>query len=341
MNTTSLFKANRAGCAGFCSVLFVAVTTGSLFGQNPLVLENLEFVCPSAEACTITFEADSNLQIVTYATSDLECWVFAGGCNEYSSGEYQFVDLGVIELPKQFYRFGVFDPEVELPPQFEQLRAQLGEEQFAQWLQQNFAQFGTLQGLTPGQVEQLSEAEQEQFEEMEDVLNFWLKDFLNEAAPIAPELELPIEFDEIRVNWGDYDFAQFLVVNMDQWGNLQGVCEPLVIEWELNQPQVFLEFQTGEQVLGQWLNDYLVELPPIVLENFEEGEQVLPPQLEQLRQELGDEAFAQWLRYNLQQTGNHQGISEGGVPAEGSEAREEYESVEAVLEKWLREFEAE
>ena len=275
----SRFKIGMACRAGLLSSLSALASVGNSAGQEPLVLDDLKLLRPPGEVCTVTFGADEGQQIVAWSSLDLKCWVFAGACDEITGGRYQFVDLGAIELPGQFYLFETFDPQVPLPPQFEQLRLQMGDEQFAQWLQSNFEQFGTLQGLTPNQVEEMDESIQEQVQEVEEILGFWLKDFFNEAAPILPELELPTEFEEARLGWGDYDLAQLLVDNLDLWGNLQGVCEPLMIEWEQNEPLVLVEFQNEEQALGIWLESYLVELPPIILENFMEEENLLPPQL--------------------------------------------------------------
>lgn len=325
--------------AGVLSSLVALASAGSLIGQEPLVLDNLEFICPPDEACTVTFDADPGLQIVVLASSDLDCWVFAGGCTEVDLGDYQFVDFGAVELPQRFYRFGVFDQEVPLPPQFEQIRLELGDEQFGQWLQSNMDQFGSLQGFPPEQVEEMDPEILEQFEEVERILDLWLKDLLNVAEPLLPELELPPHFEQIRIDWGDYDFSHLLVENLDQWGNFQGICEPLVIEWEQNEPIIFENYLDEEQALGLWFEDYVLELPPVVLEIFPPQQESLPPQYEQLRLELGDEGFAQWLQSNFEQFGNLQGIPEGDLPAEGSEAREHLETVESILDGWLREFE--
>ncbi|MGJ8695546.1 MAG: hypothetical protein ACSHYF_04460 [Verrucomicrobiaceae bacterium] len=338
MKAISRFGIGQACGAGVLSSFVALGGAGNLWGQEPLVLEKVELLRPVGEACTVTFEAEPGLQLRVWSSGDLECWVFAGGVCEAGEGIYEFVDLGAIELPEQFYRFECFDPVVALPPQLEQLRMELGDEQFAQWLRSNQEQSGTLQGVSSEEVDALDEGSREQFYEQEEALRFWLKDLENEAALVLPELELPPVFEEVRLDWGDYDFAQLLVGNLDDWGNLQGICEPLVVYWEENEPLKLVEFQNEEQVLELWLESYLMELPPIVLENFMEEEPPLPPQLEQLRQELGDEAFAEWLHSNLQQTGNHQGIDESGVPEEGSEAREQFESVESALERWLSEF---
>ena len=327
---------SMAGRAGLLSVLIALAPVGNTFGQEPLNPGHLKFVCPVGEACTITFVTNPGLQIVTRASSDLECWSFVGGCSEVSEGHYQFIDLGAEELPTQFYQFGVFDPEVALPPQLEQLRAQMGDEQFAQWLQSNLDIFGTLQGTPQEEIEGWDGSSREQFAEMEEVLQVWLRDFHNEATFEIPDLELPMEFEELRLDWGDYDFGRLLVENLDNWGNLQGVCDPLVIEWEQNEPLVFEKFELEELLLQQWFESYLMELPQLVLVNFAEEKNHLPPAYEQLRQELGDEAFAQWLETNLQESGNHQGVGE--IPGEGAPAREEFEVAEENLQNWLEEF---
>lgn len=339
MKTKSRFKIDIASRAGVLSSLLALTFAGNASGQDPLVLDHLELLRPPGEVCTITFGADQGQQIIARSSSDLECWVFAGVCDEITPCHYQFVDLGAVELPGQFYQFECFNPEIPLPPQFEQLRLELGDEEFSQWLASNVEQFGTLQGISTEQVEEFDESSQEQFQEIEDTLDFWLKDFHNAADPmILPELVLPTEFEEIRLDWGDYDFTQLLVENLDQWGNLQGLCEPLITYWEDHEPLLLVEFQNEEQVLELWLESYLIELPPIILENFEAQEAPLPPQLEQLRLELGDEAFAEWLRSNRQEVGNLQGFPEGDLPEDGP-VREQFEAMEADLERWLSEFE--
>ena len=343
METKSRFEICQASRAGVLSSLVALASAGSLLGQElpdqqPLTLEELQLLRPLGEACTVTFGSEQDQQILVRSSTDLECWVFAGGCDEINQGSYQFIDLGAAELPGQYYQFESFDSEIQLPPQFEQLRAQLGEEGFAQWLQSNLDQFGTLQGLTPEEIEAMDEVAREQFEDSEDLLNFWLKDLNNESAPLLPELELPPQFEVIRSDWGDYDFAKLLVGHLDSMGNLQGICEPLVIEWEQHEPILFEEFQQEEQVLVIWLDDYLEQLPPIILENFEEEQKELPPHLEQIRQEIGDENFAQWLKDNADQSGNLQGIPESEIPEEGTEAREEFDILEGDLQTWLSDF---
>ena len=338
MKANSRFEMSMVGRAGVLSSLISLASTGSSFGQEPLALENLKLLRPPNEACTVTFEAEEELQVIVWSSTDLDCWNFSGRCVEFDLGDYQFIDVGAIELPGQFYKFEIFDPQVELPPQFEQLRAELGDEGFSQWLQSNEEQFGTLQGISPEQIAELPEDQQEQVQQIEGLLEYWLRDFLNESAPPSPELVLPPIFEELRIDWGDYDFAKLLVGHMDDFGNFQGICPPLVLEWQEQEPPIYIEFQTEEQRLGQWLENYLIELPPLVLENFEPQPQPqpLPPQYEQLRMELGDEGFAQWLSSNREQFGNHQGIIEGELP---EEALEPFQEIELILEAWLTEFE--
>jgi len=333
---------SRIGIGTTCrvAVLSSLVSLASLatsFGQEPLALDDLKLVRPPGEACTITFGSEEGQQIMGWSSPDLECWIFAGVCDEVDEGLYQFVDPRAIELPDQFYRFETFNPEVPLPPQFEQLRMELGDENFAQWLQSNLEESGTLQGIPQEEIENLNENNQQQVYEIEDALEYWLKDFRNDSAPVLPDLELPPLFEEVLEEWGAYDFGQLLVGNLDQWGNYQGICEPLVIEWELNEPIILEEFRLEDQKLELWVEDYLAELPPVILENFagEEAE-VLPPQYEQLRLEMGNENFADWLRNNHEESGNLQGVNEHTLP---SGFEEEFAKVEEILERWLGNFE--
>lgn len=73
-----------------------------------------------------------------------------------------------------------------------------------------------------------------------------------------------------------------------------------------------------------------------VVNNPDDAAVELPPHYESLRQQLGDDAFAEWLHSNKETTGNAQGHS-GGKP-EGANG-EEFERVEKVLEQWLNQFE--
>lgn len=327
------------GMACRAGVLYsLLAVAGNVSAQEPLVLKDLKLLRPPGDPCTITFGTAPGLQIVARSSSDLKCWVFAGGCDETAQGDYQFIDVGSIEQPGQLYQFEIHDPKIELPLPLEQLRINLGDEQFAEWLQTNLEQSGTLQGITDEDLERLEESQLEEIQQTEDLLIYWLRDFYNESAPLLPELELPPLFEEIRLDWGDYDFAQLLVDNLNQSGNLHGICEPLFIEWEQNEPLVLIEFQTAEEMMGIWLENYILELPPIIQEAFPEVEQPLPPQFEQLRMELGDEGFAGWLLRNREQSGTLQGITESELPEPGSVARDEVEAAEAVLEKWLNDF---
>ena len=336
MKTNSPLEMGTTFRAGALSSLLALASAGISLGQEPLELENLEIFRPQDEPWLVTFNAEIDQQYIVYSSIDLECWGYAGACFELDLGDYQFVDQALLPPSKQFFIFETFDPEVTLPPQLEQLRMELGDEQFAQWLEQNAEETGNRQGVSEDQVEELPEDQREQFEQIEDVLDRWLKDFLNEPLPVLPGFELPLEFEEVRLEWGDYDLARLLVQNQDQFGNFHGICPPIVIEWEELELPVYFEFQTEEQMLGQWLENYLIELPPILLEDFEPQPQPLPPHLEQLRQELGDEGFAGWLQRNREQFGSLQGVNEEELP---EEAREQYREIESILEAWLTEFE--
>jgi len=332
MNANSRFELGTVSRAVVVSSLVALGSAGTVLGQEALDLKNLKIVLPPNEMPVATFEAEEDQQVLVFSTPDLQCWGFAGGCVEWNPGDYQFVDLRVGQDDRQFY---VFAPP--LPPQFEQLRAELGDEQFAEWLEQNVAETGSLSGVPEDRLDGLGEAERQAFDEQEGVLEQWLKDFKNESTPLLPELELPPLFEEVRIEWGDYDLAKLLVQNQDQWGNLHGICPPFIIEWQEQNPVIFVKFQTEEQVLQQWLEDYLVQLPPDLLAEFEPQEKPLPPNLEQLRLELGDENFAEWLSENRERFGNHQGINEGTLPDDPG-FMEEFEAVEEALRCWLEEF---
>ena len=347
MTTKTCYKigAARQVCrVGVLSSLIAFASAGNSFGQEdheqpePLELENLEILRPPEQPVEILFESESGQQIITWSSPDMECWVFDGICTEIFPGEYQYIDLGSDEQPQQFYRFEIFDPEVGLPPHLEQLRAELGEEGFTQWLEANRDRFGSLQGVTEEEIEQMDEEQREQFQNLEELLEAWLDDVYNESDRSQAVFDLPPVFEEARLEWGDYDVAKLLVENLDSMGNLHGICEPLVIEWEELEPVRFQNFLQEEQDMMDWLHIYLMELPPLVLENFEPEEQPLPPHFEQMRQQLGDEIFAQWLQSNFDQYGNYQGVNEGNIPPEGSPEYEEFEAVESALESWLNEF---
>ena len=249
MKTNSRFEIGTTCRVGVLSSLVAFAALGNSSGQEPLVLEELELLRPPGEACTVTFGAGEGQQIMGWSSPDLKCWVFGGACQEVEGGSYEFIDVGAIELPGQFYRFETFNPEVPLPPQYEQLRLELGDEGFANWLQSNLEQFGKLQRVTPEQLGELDESAVQQFQEMEMILDIWLKDLLNQAAPLQPELVLPPLFEELRIDWGDYDLGRLLVQNMDQWGNFHGICEPMVIELEIHEPILFEDFRLEEEVL--------------------------------------------------------------------------------------------
>ena len=182
METKSRFEICQASRAGVLSSLVALASAGSLLGQElpdqqPLTLEELQLLRPLGEACTVTFGSAQDQQILVRSSTDLECWVFAGGCDEINQGSYQFIDLGAAELPRQYYQFESFDPEIQLPPQFEQLRAQLGEEGFAQWLKDNADQSGNLQGIPESEIPEEGTEAREEFDILEGDLQTWLSDF--------------------------------------------------------------------------------------------------------------------------------------------------------------------
>ena len=69
----------------------------------------------------------------------------------------------------------------------------------------------------------------------------------------------------------------------------------------------------------------------------------LPEHLEQLRGELGDQAFAEWVSMNAEQTGNLQGFPQDVLQVwarESPQQLRQFEQVEVRLDGWLRDFES-
>lgn len=64
----------------------------------------------------------------------------------------------------------------------------------------------------------------------------------------------------------------------------------------------------------------------------------LPREFEQLRQELGDEGFANWLQSNAEQFGNLIGMPESAVRELDENAQRELERTNGLLDKWLGRF---
>ncbi|MEO0447061.1 MAG: hypothetical protein AAF191_13390 [Verrucomicrobiota bacterium] len=329
------------GLAGLLSL-------GNLLGQEPaaetLVLIDLEIDRTAHEGCTtIQFETDPGLQLITLATCDFECWQTVGFCQETVAGHYEYIDLGSAGLSQRYYQFYVFDPPVELPPQYEQLRQELGDEQFGQWLESNREQFGTYSGVSEQEVEEMAQnngAGHQEWEDVERGLDRWLRQYREDSAPAEDfQIILPPEYESVRIELGDWDFSQFLLFHEEQWGNYQGICPPIIFEWEEEpQQELYLEFVETEWYLNQWLDEYLGELLLPDGDQPGNGEQPLPPQFEQLRAELGDEAFRQWLESNKQQTGTLQGLPEEELEQMGQTNPQGYEeavAIEQALEQWL------
>ena len=189
----------------------------------------------------------------------------------------------------------------QLPPQFEQLRQELGDENFAEWLQQNLEQTGTFAGISADQIGELSQPEIQQIDQQEAVLHAWLRQHTESHQP----LDLPEQFEILRTDHGDRWLGLWLESNATLFGNLSGLPEQAIIELEVVDPGLQgLEFQ--EQALQHWLEqlDEAVILPlpgeEILLEIPTGFDGQLPPAMEQMRLALGNESFAQWLESNLE-----------------------------------------
>ena len=100
---------------------------------------------------------------------------------------------------------------------------------------------------------------------------------------------------------------------------------------------VVLEFGDieNEPDVAQDLLDALASEYAELLDTDQTDNNPLPPQFEQLRQELGDEAFAEWLQSNKEQFGSLQGISEGELDGFSQEQIEQFEAIEESLQQWL------
>ena len=92
----------------------------------------------------------------------------------------------------------------QLPPQFEQLRLELGDESFAEWLHNNQLQTGTLSGVPMEAVEQLDGAALRQLEATEAALDLWLRD---QQQPVV--FDLPGDTDGNN----EVDFSDFLTLS--------------------------------------------------------------------------------------------------------------------------------
>ena len=243
------------------------------------------------------------------------------------------------------------EDRVELPPTLEQLRLDLGDEGFAHWLESNQEQFGSLQGFDAQQVGDLEANDPEAFEQYsttEALLENWLDVFHgNENCDGPTEVELELienafllrpDFNQILVESGDEQLVFVLQTNHQQSGNFQNVDVGVVENWEVNFPELFIEFETIESGLQLWLET--VDLGEgCEVDGMNKGPAPdLPPALEQLRQELGEESFAEWLASNQEQFGNLQGVNEqivNDLRENAPSAYEEFETAEQTLQAWL------
>ncbi len=296
--------------------------------------------------------------------------------------ELQNEQFIIEELSEQFVfdLSGVLGEEngpPELPPEFEQLRLELGDEGFAEWLESNRQQTGTASGVSAEDIEQLGPQEIDQFEQVEDILNDWTRHFEEGGAGPVVTLE---EIDGLLE--GVVEELAVLVLETVPENQLQQI---LIFENE--QPEQFL-FRTNVDDLvppDLWRqaidNSQLPELgqvlidPPqqealadlVVLELVEfNNEQFLydsisepliidlsgvlngpsqppelPPQFEQLLQELGEEQFVEWLLTNQQETGTFSGVTEDTIGELDPEGLAELDRVEGLLDQWLRNFDRE
>ena len=82
-----------------------------------------------------------------------------------------------------------------LPPQFEQLRLELGDEGFSQWLQDNQQQTGTLSGITEDVIGELDPRALQELDQQEAALNGWLEDWFENNQTEPTVFELPGDTD--------------------------------------------------------------------------------------------------------------------------------------------------
>ena len=205
-----------------------------------------------------------------------------------------------------------------LPPQFDQLRQEMGDEQFAMWLEQNQQQSGNLQDLDERQLQDLQhndpDASQE-FEAVESALQRWLDQWYqeNEVSPTpdttAPQL--PAHVEQMRTEHGDAEMVKILVANILDSGNSLGQDPKLIAEIEETNPASFEDYTTTKQAVDAWLEFTLADV------NADEPPSI-PAEFASMPAQMGDAAFAEMLRHNLRTYGFFQvqpasGLDEGSV----------------------------
>lgn len=246
----------------------------------------------------------------------------------------QQMNLFLNELDCQldlFAHLDATDSQIDLPPQFEQLRMELGDQGFADW-QSNQEQTGTLSGIDRGQIEQLDAEQLHDLDQQEAALDRWLVAF-SDPMPM-PSPELPEKIETFRVEQGDKWLAIWLESNAALFGNHLGLPEQQLVELEFDDFGL-MEFQQQDQVLGDWLRTVgqPLLLPPagqaIDMEVPLGFAEQLPQQMEGLRLAIGNESFAAWLESNLAQFGNAMGVQDANW------LTPEMQSQEQVLLEWL------
>lgn len=291
------------------------------------------------ESCTIRFDGSPETEYVILASEDLFRWEPIGICQEYAVGQFQYIDLEAGQYDARFYQIHL-PPEGEpqpLPPQLEQLRAELGEEAFSQWLQSNKEQTGNLQGIPESELENLQNNHPEAFEQFEETERA-LEDYLasrNAEEGALPPVALPEQHELLLEEMGEAQFVDMLLTSQQHWGNYQWVCGTALIEMEVLFPEAYQQFLEVDQALQDFLDGApLLPQPPVAAPQPDE----LPPSFEDLRARLGDEQFAEYLRSNMQQWGNHQGIC-GTAIAEMQrnfpELYQQFVDTEQALRQWL------
>lgn len=192
--------------------------------------------------------------------------------------ELQNEQFIIEELSEQFVfdLSGVLGEEngpPELPPQFEQLLQELGEEQFVEWLLTNQQETGTFSGVTEGAIGELDSEGLAELERVEGLLDQWLRNFDretsgNEPCPdiVLPDpnvddqpVELPPEMEQLRQELGDEAFAEFLQSNLEQIGNLTGVSQDELDQFDEEQ---LAEFDCRDELLQAWLEDFQENVEP-------------------------------------------------------------------------------
>jgi hypothetical protein len=318
-----------------CAMISLGLTgtTQAQDGEPPAILSPVGIDRCDDGAMTINFAGDPEYDYTVFVSPDLVNWEPLGFFVEVAPGQFEYVDSEASGLSSRFYQVEVhLDPPAQnsLPPQLEQLRLELGDEAFGQWLEQNKQETGTHQGVPEETVEGMTPEEQEQFEAIEQMLEEFLND-LNEV--VNPPVVLPPYIETFKV-MGEEAFVELLVENQSTWNNYQGVCGPVVIEMGNLYPELYQGFLEIEEQLGDYIESVLnPPVPPPV---------VLPPNLEQLRLELGDEGFKQWLLSNKNQWGNYQGLSGAAIQEMQEnfpEIYEEYQQTEELLGEWLEQQE--